>query len=65
MPKERNPGTHWIEGRACPRSGVDAVEMRKENLPPRRKLNSKFPVVNLLNDLLISSLYTVRNKIMT
>jgi hypothetical protein len=37
-PRERAPGTHWIEGRVDPRAGMDDMEKRK--FLPYRDSNS-------------------------
>jgi hypothetical protein len=29
IPKERSPGTYWIDGLVCPRAGVNDVEKLK------------------------------------
>jgi hypothetical protein len=43
-PRERAPGTHWIEGRVGPRAVLDGVVKRK--IPsPRRESNPRTPTV--------------------
>jgi hypothetical protein len=43
-PRERAPGTHWIEGWVGPRAILDTMAKRK--IPsPRRELNPKTPIV--------------------
>jgi hypothetical protein len=46
-PRERDPGTHWLEGCLGPRAVLDAVVKRKIH-SLRRESNPRTPIVQLL-----------------
>jgi hypothetical protein len=57
--RERTPGTHWIGGWVGPRAVLDAVVKRK--IPsPRRELNPRTPIVQLVSQLYTDWAITAR-----
>jgi hypothetical protein len=66
IPRERDPGTHWIEGWVGPRAVLDAVMKRK--IPsPRRESNPRTPIVQTVaqcSNYSVISLLTTTYKIL-